>query len=51
MGTQDATFDDTTGHYDQCPQHATPTDPRCYCEGIEKAQQGYYDEPTDMREH
>lgn len=51
MGTQDSAYNPATGHYDECPQHSNPTDPRCYCEGIIAAQEAYYAEPDDMNEH
>jgi hypothetical protein len=51
MGAQDSVYDTTAGHYDECPQHADQKDPRCHCEGIIAAQDGYYAEPDDMREH
>ncbi|MFD3749734.1 hypothetical protein ACFWVT_05615 [Streptomyces cyaneofuscatus] len=50
MNVQDSAFDTTTGHYDQCPQHTDPTDPRCHYEGIIAAHEAYYEEPPN-REH
>lgn len=44
MGTHDSEYDETTGHYDECPQHTQPTAPRCYCEGIANAQAAYDEE-------
>ncbi|MER7696181.1 hypothetical protein [Streptomyces sp. NPDC096095] len=47
MGTQDSTYNNTSGHYDECPQHTDPSSPLCYCEGIIAAQDAYYTEPSN----
>ncbi|NEB83958.1 hypothetical protein G3I43_07165 [Streptomyces anulatus] len=51
MSAHGSEYDEDTGHYDECPQHTDPSDPRCYCTGIANAQDSYYEEPADMREH
>ncbi|MFD8407190.1 hypothetical protein ACFV1G_21195 [Streptomyces anulatus] len=51
MSAHGSEYDETTGHYDECPQHTQPTDPRCYCEGIMNIQAADDEEPADMREY
>jgi hypothetical protein len=35
-------------HYEDCPQHDDPAAPNCYCEGINKANDNYFDEASDI---